>query len=123
MARQFTRNKTLICNNLAFAFNVFITTALLTWLPTYFHRFNSLAMDEASMKASSILILAIIGVPLGGFLTDAWMKKRENARLLFPAISSIFTGILLFIAFTLLQGTSMISFVKGKTEISLDLPN
>jgi len=123
MARQFTRNKTLICNNLAFAFNVFITTALLTWLPTYFHRFNNLAMDEASMKASSILILAIIGVPLGGFLTDAWMKKRENARLLFPAISSIFTGILLFIAFTLLQGTSMISFVKGKTEISLDLPN
>ena len=105
MARQFTRNKTLICNNLAFAFNVFITTALLTWLPTYFHRFNNLAMDEASMKASSILILAIIGVPLGGFLTDAWMKKRENARLLFPAISSIFTGILLFIAFTLLQGT------------------
>jgi len=105
MARQFTRNKTLICNNLAFAFNVFITTALLTWLPTYFHRFNNLAMDEASMKASSILILAIIGVPLGGFLTDVWMKKRENARLLFPAISSIFTSILLFIAFTLLQGT------------------
>jgi MFS family permease len=104
MARQFTHNKTLVCNNLAFALNVFITTSLLTWLPTYFHRFDNLAMDKASMKASSIMVLAIIGAPLGGFLSDVWMKKRENARLLFPAISSILTGILLFIAFGFLQG-------------------
>jgi MFS family permease len=105
MARQFTHNKTLLCNNIAFTLNVFITTSLLTWLPTYFHRFNNLAMDKASMKASSIMVLAIIGAPLGGFLSDMWMKKRENARLLFPALSSILTGILLFIAFGFLQGS------------------
>ncbi len=104
MAREFTHNQTLLCNNLAFTLNVFITTSLLTWLPTYFHRFDNLAMDKASMKAGSIMILAIIGAPLGGFLSDAWMKKRENARLLFPAISSILTGILLFIAFGYLRG-------------------
>jgi MFS family permease len=104
MARQFTHNKTLLYNNLAFASNVFITTSLLTWLPTYFHRFNNLSMDQASMKASSIMILAIIGAPLGGFLSDSWMKKQENARLLFPAISSVLTGILLYIAFAFLQG-------------------
>jgi len=104
MARQFTHNKTLLCNNLAFTLNVFITTSLLTWLPTYFHRFDNLAMDKASMKASSIMVLAIIGAPLGGFLSDLWSKKRENARLLFPALSSILTGILLFIAFAFLQG-------------------
>lgn len=105
MARQFTHNKTLLFNNLAFALNVFITTSLLTWLPTYFHRFNHLAMDKASMKASSIMILAIIGAPLGGLLSDLWMKKRETARMLFPAISSVLTGILLFTAFTLLEGS------------------
>ncbi len=104
MARQFTHNKTLVFNNLAFALNVFITTSLLTWLPTYFHRFENLAVDKASLKASSIMVLAIIGAPLGGYLSDAWSKKRENARLLFPAISSILTGILLFIAFMFLQG-------------------
>lgn len=107
MAKQFTHNPTLLCNNLAFALNVFITTSLLTWLPTYFHRFDNLAMDKAGMKASSIMVLAIIGAPLGGFLSDMWMKKKENARLLFPAVSSILTGILLFIAF---------SFFHGKTQ-------
>ncbi len=120
MARQFTHNKTLLCNNLAFTLNVFITTSLLTWLPTYFHRFDNLAMDKASLKASSIMVLAIIGAPLGGFLSDAWMKKRENARLLFPAISSLLTGTLLFIAFGFLQGNVqyIVLFLLGITAVA-----
>jgi len=120
MARQFTHNKTLLCNNLAFALNVFITTSLLTWLPTYFHRFDNLAIDKASMKASSIMILAIIGAPLGGYLADAWMKKRDNARLLFPAISSALTGVLLFIAFAFLQGNTQyfVLFLVGITAVA-----
>jgi len=105
MARQFTHNKTLLCNNLAFSLNVFITTSLLTWLPTYFHRLDSLAMDKASMKASSIMVLAIIGAPLGGFLSDLWQKKKRNARLLFPAISSLLTGLLLLLAFAFSRGS------------------
>lgn len=120
MAGQFTHNKTLLCNNLAFAFNVFITTSLLTWLPTYFHRFDNLAMDKASMKAGSIMVLAIIGAPLGGYLADAWLKKRDTARLLFPAISSILTGILLFVSFGFLQGTTqyMVLFLIGITAVA-----
>ena len=120
MARQFTHNQTLLCNNLAFALNVFITTSLLTWLPTYFHRFQNLAMDKASMKASSIMLLAIIGAPLGGFLADTWMKKRGNARLLFPAVSSSLTGILLFIAFAYLQGNVqyIVLFLIGITAVA-----
>jgi MFS family permease len=120
MARQFTHNRTLFYNNLAFAMNVFITTSLLTWLPTYFHRFNNLAMDKASMKASSIMVLAIIGAPLGGFLSDVWTKKRGNARLLFPAISSILTGILLFIAFVFLEGKIQyfVLFLVGITAVA-----
>ncbi len=132
MAKQFTHNKTLLFNNFAFALNVFITTSLLTWLPTYFHRFHNLAMDKASMKASSIMVLAIIGAPLGGYLTDLWMKKQKKARLLFPAISSIFTGILLFVAFTffqgkaqyiimLLMGISAVAFVPAGVAVTQDV--
>ncbi|MCP4020544.1 MAG: MFS transporter, partial [Desulfobacteraceae bacterium] len=132
MVKQFTHNPALLCNNLSFAMNVFITTSLLTWLPTYFHRFDNLAMDKASMKASSIMILAIIGAPLGGFLSDLWTKKRENARLLFPAISSLITGVLLFIAFSffdgtiqylvlLLTGITAVAFVPSCVAVTQDL--
>jgi MFS family permease len=120
MARQFTHNKTLLCNNLAFALNVFITTSLLTWLPTYFHRFDNLAMDKASMKASSIMVLAIIGAPLGGFLADLWQKRRGNARLIFPAISSLITGLLLLVAFSFTRGSIQygIFFMIGITAVA-----
>jgi len=132
MAKQFTHNKTLLFNNFAFALNVFVTTALLTWLPTYFHRFDNLAMDKASMKASSIMILAILGAPLGGFLTDLWMKKQKKARLLLPAISSVLTGILLFVAFAFLQGKiqylvmilvgiSAVAFVPAGVAVTQDV--
>ena len=120
LTRQFTHNRTLVCNNLAFALNVFVTTSLLTWLPTYFHRFDGLAMDAAGMKASSIMILAIVGAPLGGYLSDAWMKKRENARLLFPAVSSVVTGILLWVAFTFLRGNAQygVLFLIGISAVA-----
>jgi MFS family permease len=104
IARQFTRNPTLWFTNLGFAANVFVTTALLTWLPTYFHRFEGLTMGQAGIKGGSVMLLAIIGAPLGGYLADLWMKKRQNARMVFPAISSAVTALLLFIAFGFFNG-------------------
>lgn len=119
IARQFTHNRTLLCNNLAFALNVFVTTALLTWLPTYFHRFGHLDMDKASVKAGSVMLLAIVGAPLGGFLSDAWMKRRKEGRLLFPAASSVVTGLLLFVAFSFLQGKAqyLLLLLVGVTAV------
>jgi MFS family permease len=104
VVRQFARNRTLLFNNLAFACNVFVTTALLTWLPTYFHRMDGIAMDKAGTKAATVMLLAVIGAPLGGWLTDRWLKRRSNARMLFPFVSSLVTSLLLFAAFVLFQG-------------------
>jgi MFS family permease len=119
IARQFTHNRTLLCNNLAFALNVFVTTALLTWLPTYFHRFGHLDMDKAGVKAGSVMLLAIVGAPLGGYLADAWMKRRDNARLLFPAVSSVLTGLLLLVAFSSLHGKAqyLVLLLVGVTAV------
>jgi len=104
MIRQFTRNPTLIFTNFAFAANVFVTTALLSWLPTYFHRLEGIDMSKAGMKGGSVMLLAIIGAPLGGYLADMWMKRRHNARMLFPALSSMVTALLLWIAFGFFRG-------------------
>ena len=50
------------------------------------------------------MLLAIVGAPLGGFLADKWLKRRKNARSLFPALSSLVTSVALLAAFTILQG-------------------
>ncbi len=105
IVQKFLKIPSLVFTYLGFAGCVFVTTSLLSWLPTYFHRQYDLPMDEASMKASIIMLMAVIGAPLGGFLADKWLKQRKNARLVFPALSSFTTGLLLFVAFNFLTGT------------------
>ena len=47
IAGHLLKNKTLIFNNLAFAANTFVTTAMLTWLPSYFQRVEGISMSSA----------------------------------------------------------------------------
>jgi MFS family permease len=96
--------KSLLFNNLAFAGNVFVTTALMSWLPTYFNRMEGIPMSQAGVKSSVIMLMAIVGAPLGGILADRWFRVRSNARLLFAMISSLLTASVFFLAFTAFTG-------------------
>jgi MFS family permease len=104
IVNTFLGKKSLLLNNLAFASNVFVTTALLSWLPTYFHRMHDLPMSKAGLKGGLVMFLAIIGAPLGGYLSDRWMKHTSRARMLLPATSSAVSAVILFIAFGYLRG-------------------
>ena len=102
----FLRTPSLILTYIAFAGNTFLSTAYLTWLPSYFNRFQNLTMEQSSLKTASIMLFAIVGAPLGGFLADAWMKRRITARPLFAGLSSLATAAIWLISFGLLQGTA-----------------
>ena len=113
IAGHFLKNRTLTLNNLAFAANTFVTTALMTWLPSYFQRVEDLSMSRAATKGGLVMLLAIIGAPLGGYLADRWMKRRGNARLLFPAVSSVTTAVILWLAFRWFAGPFQYALLMG----------
>jgi predicted MFS family arabinose efflux permease len=126
------KSKALVFNNLAFAANVFVTTALLSWLPTYFHRMDSMPMSAAGPRSGLIMFLAIVGAPLGGYLSDRWMKTNPRARMLLPAVSSGLTSVLMAIGFTFLQGSiqyalllwvgvTIIMFVPAAVAVTQDV--
>ena len=132
IAKTFLTKKSLLLNNLAFASNVFVTTALLSWMPTYFHRMHDLPMSKAGIKGGLIMFLAIIGAPLGGYLSDRWMKHTPRARMLLPAISSAVSAIILFVAFgylggahqylaLLCLGVTIIMFVPAGVAVTQDV--
>ena len=132
IAIQFIKNKTLIANNFAFAGNAFVTAALLTWLPSYFNRLEGLPMSKAGPKSAVVMLMAIVGAPLGGYLADRWQQKRKTARLLFPSLSSLTTAAILLIAFTFLRGNlqyvvllfggvSAIAFVPASVAVTQDV--
>jgi MFS family permease len=105
-ARDLLQKPSLILTYFAFAANTFLTSAFLTWLGSYFIRTQGLSLGKADFRASTIMIMAIVGAPLGGFLVDAWRKKNASARPLFAGLTSLLGAAMWFIAFTLLSGTA-----------------
>ncbi|MEI6608303.1 MAG: MFS transporter [Deltaproteobacteria bacterium] len=102
--RSFIHTPSLIFTYLGFIGCVFTNNAITTWLPTYYHRLEGVPLGEAGMKTGGILMLAVIGLPLGGWLADVWFKKRPSSRLLFPAIMVALSSIVVFVAFSFLEG-------------------
>jgi predicted MFS family arabinose efflux permease len=130
--RDFTRTPSLLFTFFAFAGNTFLTTALMSWLPSYFNRVQGLPMDRASLKSSLIMVMAIVGSPLGGFLADQWLKRKVEARLLFSALSSTLTALIFIGGFYflsgpaqfylfLLGGTTAISFASSAIAVTQDV--
>jgi MFS family permease len=132
MVREFLSKPSIIFTYFGIAAVVFVTTSLITWLSTYFQVERGLPQEKAGTLASSVMVMALVGAPLGGILTDRWRKTQFNARLLLPAISSLVSAILLFMALNLfrgavqyvtflLMGISIMVFISGATSVTQDV--
>ncbi len=109
--REFASTPSLIMTNIGFIGCIFVNNAIIFWLPTYFHRATGISISQAGMKTSVIMLLAIIGLPIGGMLADLWFRKRPTARLLFPAITTALNALAIFAAFSLLEGKVQYAFL------------
>jgi len=103
--RDFIHTPSLIFTYFGFAGMLFVMVSIMTWFPTFFHRVYGIPHDQAGVKAGAVMLLALVGAPVGGFLADRWLRKRVNARLLFSSISALVSGVLLFSAFMFFSGT------------------
>ena len=104
MLKEFLGKPSLILTYFGMAGVVFAANSLIVWLPSYFNRVQGMEMGPAGMKASIVMLLAIVGAPLGGYVADRWRRKQVNARLLVPAITSLLSAILMFFAFSVFDG-------------------
>lgn len=104
IVREFIHTPSLMLTNFGFVGCIFVNNAIITWLPTYFHRVDNIPMGQAGLKTGLVMMLAIVGLPLGGWLADVWFKKKASARLLFPAITTAINAVVVFIAFSFLEG-------------------
>lgn len=132
MVKEFISKPSVLLTYLGMAAVVFVTTSMLTWLPTYFEKMRNIPQETAGKMASSVMVLALVGAPLGGYLTDIWRKSKENARLLFPAISTLLSAVVLFIALALTKGTIqyvlflvfgilVLAFISGAASVTQDV--
>ncbi len=97
-AFEICRSPCLVLTYLGFAMNVSVTTALMTWLPAYFERTGMAEPGAGGTYTMPIFALVLVGAPLGGFLSDAWRARRPEARMLFPALTSLAAASTLLVA-------------------------
>jgi len=132
MVKEFLTKPSIIYTYFGIAAVVFVTTSLITWLSTYFQIVRELPQAKAGTMASSVMVLALIGAPLGGILIDKWRRTQINARLLLPAISTSISAILLFAALYFLKGTgqyitllimgiTIMVFIAGASAVTQDV--
>ena len=132
IVKEFIDKPSILYTYFGIAAVIFVTTSLLTWLPTYIEKTRGVAQDKAGQMASIVMMLAIVGAPLGGILADRWRKTRDNARLLLPAITTLVSAILLFISLTFLKdtvqyvvmlifGISVLMFISGAAAVTQDV--
>ena len=130
--REFISKPSVIFTYFGIAAVVFVTTALLTWLSTYFQTVRQVSQEKAGTLASAIMVLALVGAPLGGILTDRWRKTQINARLLLPAITTLASAVLLFAGLYLfsgvvqyviflMMGITIMMFISGAAAVTQDV--
>jgi predicted MFS family arabinose efflux permease len=102
--RAFSHTPSLLLTYLGFAGMMFLSISLSSFLPAYFQRVHGAPMQQANLLTSGIMLMAIIGSPLGGWIADRWMKRRIQARLLVPAISALLTAVIYFCGMQLFSG-------------------
>ena len=130
--REFLSRPSIIYTYFGITAVVFVTTSLITWLSTCFEAVRGLPQEKAGSMASSVMVLALAGAPLGGILTDRWRKTRLNARLFLPALTTLTSAVLLFLALFVFKGTlqyivflllgiAVMMFISGAASVTQDV--
>lgn len=79
------------------------------WAPAFLMRSQGIPEDKAGMTVGIIGVMAIIGAPLGGILSDLWQKKNRRGRMLIPAITIPIGAVMMALAMTFeLKGIGLV---------------
>lgn len=82
-----------------FVGTVFVGSIFLAWMPTYLKRQFGMSLSMAGLNATFWLQTAsVVGVVVGGWLADRWMKQTARGRVMVQAIGLFLGAPLIFLA-------------------------
>jgi MFS family permease len=97
---------------------MFIVGVISAWTPTYFSRYYGMSTDKAAIQAGIVVLVAGVGMILGGWLVDRLAQRDMRNRLRIPALYCLITFALLTSAFAMPAGTLQMALLYGGVALS-----
>ncbi len=117
--REVFAKRSAVLTYVACGLQMFVVGVLGAWIPSYFARAYGLPADEAAMRGALVILMAGIGMVLGGVLADRTGKARPDHRLRTAAAYALVSFSLLTAAFTLPPGsTQMVLLLGGSLAVA-----
>ena len=90
---------------------MFVQGAVIAWAPSYLNRYYSLDPAQAGVRAGVLVLIAGVGMTVGGVLVDRLSGSRRSNRLRIPALYALTSGATLLAAFLMPPGTLQFSMI------------
>jgi predicted MFS family arabinose efflux permease len=103
VARLFD-SRTVTCTYVASGLMMFVQGAIIAWMPSYLNRYYAMNPADAGVRAGVLVLVAGIGMTLGGFVVDRLGKGRPANLLRIPSLYALASGATLLAAFLLDPG-------------------
>lgn len=94
------------------------------FLPTWLNRVHHFPLQKASLLTSVLMLLPVVGTPLGGWIMDRVTQRYRRAKLVYVAVAAAFCSVLNLSIFHFVGGWQMqygllaISILVGSTAVT-----
>ena len=102
--REIFRFRTVNCTYVASGLCMFIQGSIIAWAPSYLNRYYAMDPAKAAVGAGVLVLVAGIGMMLGGIVVDRLAAGRHFNRLNIVATYALASGATLFAAFWISPG-------------------
>ena len=109
--RALVSSRSVICAYIGSGVQVFISGALLAWLPSYLHRTYGMSVATAAMIASFFVLSSAAGMMICGSLSDRFGHNSPRAKLSLAIAYCVGCCVLLSAAFLLPPGTPQLVLI------------
>src|SRR5262249_38059697 len=96
------------------ALQLFVSAAIVAWIPSYLNRFYGLPPEQAAVKAALVVLAGSVGMAGGGLVADRLSSRNLRNKLRVPALYAISSCLLFVVAFALpVSGLQFVLIVAG----------
>jgi len=132
IVKEFLRKPSVIFTYFGHDSNSICHTALLVWLPKYFQVTSGMDPEEGRSLAGAVMMLALVGAPLGGYIIGPLEKNHANRADDLSCHLDLYLAMLLFLALLRLQGNIaagytvhirifIMQFISGAAAVTQDV--